>query len=185
MTRIVAGSARGRRLVVPGHGTRPTSERAREALFGTLDSYLEIVGARMLDLYAGTGAVGLEALSRGAKHATFVERNRTAIDVLRRNIAATGVGGAEPVQASVAAYLNAGTPPEPFDFGFADPPYALAEPALVEVLRALADPRWTAPGAIVVVERAAAASAPMWPIGYESIKEKRYGQSMLWYGRRR
>lgn len=185
MTRIVGGSAKGRRLVVPGYGTRPTSERAREALFSTLDRYLEIVGARVLDLYAGTGAVGLEALSRGAQHASFVERNRTAIDVLRRNIAATGLSGAEPVPASVAAYLDTATPPAPFDFAFADPPYALAEAALVEVLQALADPRWTAPGAIVVMERAAGARAPAWPIGYEPIKEKRYGHGMLWYGRRR
>jgi 16S rRNA (guanine966-N2)-methyltransferase len=185
VTRIVAGSAKGRRLVVPGHGTRPTSERAREALFSTLGSYLDIVGARVLDLYAGTGAVGLEALSRGAKHATFVERNRSAIDVLRRNAAATGLDGAEAVQASVTAYLETGRPPAQFEFTFADPPYALAEAALTEVLRALADPRWTAPGAIVVVERAAAASAPSWPIGYEPIKQKRYGQGMLWYGRRR
>jgi 16S rRNA (guanine966-N2)-methyltransferase len=185
VTRIVAGSAKGRRLVVPGHGTRPTSERAREALFSTLGSFLDLDGARVLDLYAGTGAVGLEALSRGAKHATFVERNRSAIDVLRRNVAATGLAGAEPVAASVTAYLDTGMASAPFDFTFADPPYALAESALVEVLRALADPRWTAPGAIVVVERAAGVSAPEWPIGYESIKEKRYGRGMLWYGRRR
>ena len=185
MTRIVAGSAKGRRLVVPGFGTRPTSERAREALFSTLGSYLDITGTRVLDLYAGTGAVGLEALSRGAKHATFVERNRAAAEVLRRNITTTGLGGAELVAASVTAYLSAAPAPEPFEFVFADPPYALSEPALVQVLRTLADPRWTEPGAVVVVERAAGTGAPAWPVGYESIKEKRYGEGMLWYGRRR
>jgi 16S rRNA (guanine966-N2)-methyltransferase len=185
VTRIVAGSAKGRRLLVPGHGTRPTSERAREALFSTLESYLDIAGTRVLDLYAGTGAVGLEALSRGAKHATFVERNRVAVDTLRRNIATTGLGGAELVPASVAAYLSAAPAAEPFELAFADPPYALSEPALVEVLRALADPRWTESGAIVVVERRTGTGALAWPVGYESIKEKRYGQGMLWYGRRR
>jgi len=184
VTRIVAGSAKGRRLLVPGHGTRPTSERAREALFSTLASYLDLAGTRVLDLYAGTGAVGLEALSRGAKHATFVERNRAALDALRRNIAITGLEGAELVSSSVAAYLGLGSG-QPFAFVFADPPYALSEAALTEVLRALADPRWTEPGAIVVVERSTAGGVPDWPVDYEPIKQKRYGQGMLWYGRRR
>jgi 16S rRNA (guanine966-N2)-methyltransferase len=184
VTRIVAGSAKGRRLLVPGHGTRPTSERAREALFSTLASYLDLAGTRVLDLYAGTGAVGLEALSRGAKHATFVERNRAALDVLRRNIAATGLDGAELVASSVAAYLGVGGG-RPFEFVYADPPYALSEAALIEVLRALADPRWTEPGAIVVVERTTTGGVLAWPVDYEPIKEKRYGRGMLWYGRRR
>ncbi len=184
MTRIVAGAAKGRQLVVPPRGTRPTSDRAREALFSTLAGLLDLDGARVLDLYAGTGAVGLEALSRGAAHVTFVESDRTAAAAVQRNVDAVGLPGASVVRSTVDTYL-AGHPDGPFDFAYADPPYALDEAALAGVLAALARPGWLAPGAVVVVERSARGPEPRWPGVIHSVKQKRYGEGVLWYGQRR
>lgn len=185
MTRIVAGAAKGRQLAVPARGTRPTSDRAREALFSTLTGLVDFEGARVLDLYAGTGAVGLEALSRGAAHATFVESNRAAVATLQRNIAAVGLPGAFVVRGTVEGYLAGRPGAPPFDLAYADPPYALEEAALADVLSALAAPGWLAPDAVVVVERAARGSEPSWPNVIQSIRQKRYGDGSLWYGRRR
>jgi 16S rRNA (guanine966-N2)-methyltransferase len=184
VTRIVAGAAKGRQLAVPARGTRPTSGRAREALFSTLTVMLDLAGARVLDLYAGTGAVGLEALSRGAAQATFVESDRAAVATLYRNIAAVGLPGASVVRGTVQEYL-AGRPDAPFDLAYADPPYALEEGALADVLSALAEPGWLVPDAVVVVERASRGSEPCWPNVIQSIRQKRYGEGSLWYGRRR
>lgn len=184
MSRIVGGAAKGRRLVVPPRGTRPTSDRAREALFNSLAGLLDLDGARVLDLFAGTGAVGLEALSRGAASATFVESDRAVSEFLRRNIASVGLAGAEIHRRPVTAYLGSGTD-EPFDLVFADPPYALEEDHLGGVLAALAVPCWLSAGAIVVVERSARGAEPSWPEPVEAIKHKRYGAGVLWYGRRR
>ena len=182
MTRIVAGAAKGRPLAVPPRGTRPTSDRAREALFSTLAGLLDLDGARVLDLYAGTGAVGLEALSRGAAHVTFVESDRTAAATVQRNADTVGLPGAHVVRRAVEAFLG-GPPDAPFDLVFADPPYALDEPALATVLAALAG--WLAPDGIVVVERSARGAEPQWPDVIQSVKQKRYGEGLLWYGRRR
>jgi 16S rRNA (guanine966-N2)-methyltransferase len=185
MTRIVAGTAKGRRLAVPARGTRPTSDRAREALFNTLAGLVDIDGARVLDLFAGSGAVGLEALSRGAAHATFVESDRKAADILTRNIATVGLPGAELLRCPVESFLLAATTAAPYRIIYADPPYALDETALSAVLGNLADPRWLEPDAVVVVERSARGEAPAWPSVIEPIKQKRYGEGVLWYGRRR
>jgi 16S rRNA (guanine966-N2)-methyltransferase len=183
--RIVGGTARGRRLAAPATGTRPTSDRTREALFNTLASMLAIDGARVLDLYAGTGAVGLEALSRGAAEAVLVESNRRALDVLRRNVELVAVPGAVVVGRPVATYL-ATAPEAPFDLVFADPPYALHDAKLAEVLIRLAQPGWLADDAVVVVERSARARAPEPPDGLLTpVAERRYGDSLLWYGRPR
>ena len=195
MTRIVAGVAKGRRLAVPDRGTRPTSERAREALFNSLAALLHVDAPRVLDLFAGSGAVGLEALSRGASTVEFVENDRTACEVVRRNISTVGLLGATLHRVTAAAYL-AGAPDEPFDLVFLDPPYALAEEPLAALLTALCarwdhrhdgrpqdTPRWLAPEAIVVVERSARGREPRWPEGLGVIKNKRYGEGVLWYGR--
>ena len=182
MTRIVAGAARGRRLVVPARGTRPTSDRAREGLFNTLGGLLDLNGARVLDLYAGTGAVGLEALSRGAGHVTFVESDRTAAATVQRNVDAVGLPGASVARTTVEGYLT-GVPGAPFDLVYVDPPYAVDDGTLADVLAAL--PGWLAPGALVVVERSARGAEPRWPNVIESVKQKRYGEGLLWYGRRR
>jgi 16S rRNA (guanine966-N2)-methyltransferase len=182
MTRIVAGEAKGRRLAVPPAGTRPTSERAREALFNSLGGLVDLDGARVLDLFAGTGAVGLEALSRGAAAVWFVESDRGACDVLRRNIATVGLGGATLHRAQVASFLAGRAPDEPFDVAYLDPPYAYAEDELAAVLEALVG-GWLAPAAVVVVERSARGAEPRWPIHVTPLKQRRYGEGMLWYGR--
>jgi 16S rRNA (guanine966-N2)-methyltransferase len=184
MTRIVAGDAKGRRLTVPTRGTRPTSERAREALFNSLRGLVDIEGARVLDLFAGTGAVGLEALSRGASAATFVESDRSACEILRRNIAAVGIEGAELHRAQAASFLVARTPDAPYDVAFLDPPYAYRDDHLATLLTSLGD-GWLAPDAVVVVERSARGGEPRWPAHVTPVKQRRYGEGMLWYGRAR
>jgi 16S rRNA (guanine966-N2)-methyltransferase len=182
--RIVAGLAKGRRLATPAGPTRPTSDRAREGLFSSLATLLDLDGARVLDLFAGTGAVGLEALSRGAAAALFVESDRAAAEVLRRNIDTVALPGAQVVKRPVAGFL-ADTEPQPFDLVFADPPYALADDALAGLLADLAARPWLAADAVLVVERAARGSAPPWPEGVTPLQHRRYGEGVLWYGRRR
>jgi 16S rRNA (guanine966-N2)-methyltransferase len=184
VTRIVGGVAKGRRLGVPARATRPTSERAREALFSSLAALVELDGARVLDLFAGSGAVGLEALSRGARAVTFVETDRHAYDVLRHNIDVVGLDGAEAHRRLAATHLVGGSD-EPYDLVFADPPYALGEEQLGALLSVLAAPQWLADGAVVVVERSARGVAPQWPDTIEAVQQKRYGEGVLWYGRRR
>jgi 16S rRNA (guanine966-N2)-methyltransferase len=182
--RIVAGAAKGRRLTVPAKGTRPTSERAREALFNALRALLDVDGARVLDLFAGSGAVGLEALSRGAAAATFVESDRAAVAVLRRNVDTVGLPGAS-VLARPAASVLAGEPGAPYDLVFADPPYALSDADLDVLLRRLVDGRWLAADALVIVERSARDEPLAWPDGVAPVMNRRYGEGQLWYGRRR
>ena len=182
MTRIVAGSAKGRRLLVPTRGTRPTSDRAREALFSTLGGLLDLDGAQVLDLYAGTGAVGLEALSRGASHVTFVESDRAAAAILHRNVETVSLPGAQVVIGTVEGYL-AGGEGAPFDLAYLDPPYALDDAALGAVLTGLVASHRLVTGAMVVVERPAQALEPRWPDVIQSVKQRRYGAGVLWYGR--
>lgn len=183
MTRIVAGAARGRLLVVPrGTATRPTSERAREGLFNTLTSLLHTVaGLRVLDLYAGTGALGLEALSRGAAAAVFVEHERAPLAALRANVSALGLAGAQVVPVRVERFLaEAGDGPA-YDVVLADPPYALTGPDLAPVLAALVPV--LAPAAVVAVERSSRTGPPPWPDGLTGVRSRRYGEATLWYGR--
>jgi 16S rRNA (guanine966-N2)-methyltransferase len=181
--RIIAGSAGGRRLAVaPGRGTRPTSDRAREGLFATVEAIRGgLTGAAVLDLYAGSGAVGLEALSRGATDVLLVEADSRAARVIRANIAALGLPGARLVNATVARALAAGQPQQQRDFVFADPPYAVPDEELTTMLTALML-GWLAPGALVAVERAARSGAPTWPPGYEPDRSRRYGEATVWYG---
>lgn len=185
MTRIVGGVAKGRRLAVPSRGTRPTSERAREALFSSLAGLVDVDGARVLDLFAGSGAVGLEALSRGAAEVVLVDADRTACDSLHRNVTAVGLPGARVHRRPAAAFLTNGGVDIGFDLVFADPPYAFSDEHVAGLLGALVDGDWLAEGAVVVVERSARSSAPTWPDGLEPVKQRRYGEGMLWYGRRR
>jgi 16S rRNA (guanine966-N2)-methyltransferase len=185
VTRIVSGIAKGRRLEVPARGTRPTSDRAREALFSSLTVLLDLQGARVLDLFAGTGAVGLEALSRGAAQAAFVESARSAASVLQANIDALGLPGAVVHRCSVESFLAATAGERPFDLVFADPPYALGDSELAAILQVLsAESRWLAAEAVVVVERPARGGPPPWPDVIQPIKDRRYGEGVLWYGRR-
>jgi 16S rRNA (guanine966-N2)-methyltransferase len=185
MTRIVAGVAKGRRLAVPQRGTRPTSERAREALFNSLRGLVEISGARVLDLFAGTGAVGLEALSRGASVVEFVESDRAACEMIKRNISTVGLDTAVLHRRQAATFLVGAGADEPFDLVFLDPPYAYGEGHLSSLLSTAVDGAWLAAHAVVVVERSARGTEPGWPEELELVKQKRYGEGVLWYGRRR
>lgn len=181
MTRIVAGVAGGRRLQVPPRGTRPTSERVREALFSSLETLVDLDGAVVLDLYAGSGALGFEALSRGAAGAVFVESDKRAAEVLRSNAKALGLPGA--VVLNRTAESAVAEPPEaPFDVVLADPPYAVGDDQLGRVLFALVANGWTKPGALVVVERDARSAEPAWPSAVESLRCKRYGDTALHWG---
>ncbi len=165
MARVIAGEAGGRRLAVPdGRNTRPTSDRAREGLFATVVSLTgSLDGARVLDLYAGSGAVGLEALSRGAEHVLLVESGARAARVIRDNIAAIGLPGAELATDRVERVLAKGPDNGPYHVVFADPPYALAGDEVSAMLQMVSDHGWLAPEALVIVERATRSGPVSWP----------------------
>ena len=184
MARVIAGEAGGRRLAVPdGRDTRPTSDRAREGLFATITSIAgPLDGARVLDLYAGSGAVGLEALSRGAGHVLLVEQGARAVRVIRENIEAIGLPGAVLVADRVERVLGRGPDGDRYDLVFADPPYALADAAVERVLSLLAEGGWLAPGALVIVERATRSGPVSWPDGFTPDRDRRYGEATFWYG---
>ncbi|WP_132993687.1 16S rRNA (guanine(966)-N(2))-methyltransferase RsmD [Gordonia zhaorongruii] len=176
MTRIIAGEFRGRRLGVPADSTRPTSDRVREAVFSMLGARMDLDGLRVADLYAGTGALGLEALSRGAESLLLVESDRRAAKVVRDNIAVCRASGrARVVERTVASFLAA--PAATFDLVLIDPPYdvetADVEQVLFSMLPALADGAW------VVVERASRSPGLTWPDGYDVVTEKRYGDTVV------
>ena len=199
---MIAGEAGGRRLAVPdGRDTRPTSDRAREGLFATISSMVgSLAGARVLDLYAGSGAVGLEALSRGAEHVLLVEHGARAARVIRENIEAIGLPGAVLVADRVERVLARGPAPagdqdgtgpaggqdstaqDRYDVVFADPPYALADAGVSRILILLAARGWLAPGALVIVERATRSGPPNWPDGFVPDRARRYGEATFWYG---
>ncbi|MFW2513416.1 16S rRNA (guanine(966)-N(2))-methyltransferase RsmD [Demequina sp. SO4-13] len=180
MTRIIAGDLGGRRITVPPRGTRPTTDRVREALFSRLDHQDAIHGARALDLYAGSGALGLEALSRGAASATFVEAAGSAARVLQANARELGVGEkARVVKEKVLPFLTRST--DQWDLVLLDPPYDIAPSDLTAVLGALA-PRLAA-DAVVVVEWASKALRVDWPVGLEIERERDYGQTRLHWAR--
>lgn len=174
--RIIAGAARGRRLTVPrGEAVRPTADRTREALFSSLAPRLP--GAHVVDLYAGAGGLGLEALSRGAASVTFVEQARPALAALRHNIEVVGVPGAHVVAGTLPGALGRSMPGAPFELALLDPPYALDERAVAAVLVALVP--LLAADAEVVVERASRAPAPPWPAALRPRQPRRYGAATL------
>jgi 16S rRNA (guanine966-N2)-methyltransferase len=181
VTRIVAGSVGGRRIGVPRNGVRPTSERVREALFAALDAEGAVRGAAVLDLCAGSGALGLEALSRGASHALFVESDRRVAAVLRDNLAALALGGGEVRPASAASVL--GDPaPRAYDLLLADPPYAVGDDEVAGWLQEAVTNGWLAPGALVVLERPTRAGTFSWPEPLRPLRERRYGDTVLHLG---
>lgn len=186
MTRVIAGRAGGRRLAVPpGTGTRPTSDRAREGLFSTWQSLLggPLDGERVLDLYAGSGAVGLEALSRGAGHTLLVETDTRAVRTLRENVKSLGLPGAE-VRAGKARQVVQSPPPrQPYDIVFLDPPYAVSDDDLREILVTLRTEGWLAAQALVTVERSTRGGEFGWPPGFDALRARRYGEGTFWYGR--
>ena len=182
MTRLISGAARGRRLKVPPSGVRPTGDRAREGLFNSLGTLLDLEGAAVLDLYAGSGALGLEALSRGAREVVLVENGPRVLPVLRANVAAVGLPGARVVPGSVPTVV-AGAPPARFDLVLADPPYAVPAAEVLGVLGALVTGEWLVPGGVVVVERSAREEPWEWPTPLSGIRDRRYGEALLRYGR--
>jgi 16S rRNA (guanine966-N2)-methyltransferase len=191
MTRVIAGQAGGRRLAVPpGTTTRPTSDRAREGLFASLLSELGTFdGVRVLDLYAGSGAIGLEALSRGAGRVLLVESDARAAAVIKANVKAVDLPGATVAVDRVERLLT--RPPTPagapagatdrFDLVIADPPYALTDDAVARVLTLLQG-GWLADDALVVIERATRSGPLDWPPGFLPGKSRRYGEATFWYG---
>jgi 16S rRNA (guanine966-N2)-methyltransferase len=190
MTRIIAGALGGRRLVAPtGALTRPTSDRVREAFFSTLHTMVDLAGARFADLYAGSGAVGLEALSRGAAHALLVESDARAARIIRDNIVALRAGAAARLITGKVATVLA-RPPDggPYDVVFADPPYAVSDEDLAEVQQSLVANGWLAPDAVLAVERSSRTQRHgehwAWVPGVTADRSRRYGETTLWYGRR-
>lgn len=187
MTRIIAGTHGGRTLrTPPGSGTRPTSDRVREALFSALDARDAVAGAHVLDLYAGSGALGLEALSRGAASVVLVESDRRAADTIRGNIRTLGVGAVARVLATTvtSALAPDPAPGEAADLVLVDPPYNVGEEALAAVLGRLAA-GWAAPGALVVVERSSRSPEPVWARGLKRDgKPRRYGETTVWLAER-
>ncbi|MEV7545107.1 16S rRNA (guanine(966)-N(2))-methyltransferase RsmD [Streptomyces sp. NPDC089915] len=184
MTRVIAGTAGGRRLAVPpGTGTRPTSDRMREGLFSTWESLHGIEDSRVLDLYGGSGAVGLEALSRGAAHTLLVEAEAKAAKAIRDNIRTLGLPGAE-FRAGKAEQIVAGAASgEPYDIVFLDPPYAVEHGELGEILLTLRANGWLTDDALVTVERSTRSGPFPWPEGFEPLRSRKYGEGTLWYGR--
>lgn len=176
MPRIIAGEFRGRRLAAPADSTRPTSDRVREAIASMLGARMDLAGARVLDLYAGTGALALEALSRGAATAVLVESDRKAAVVARENIAVCGAAAsARVVHRTVASFLSA--PGPRYDLVFLDPPYALTAAEVAEALAALVEhldgDGW------VVLERATRSEAVVWPEGLAPVASKVYGDTAI------
>jgi len=184
VTRIIAGAARGRRLAVPpGRATRPTSDRAREGLFSALESLLGAwSGVRVLDLYAGSGAVGLEALSRGAAAVLLVESDAGAARAIRVNAGSLGLPGASVVTTPVERLVRTPPPEEPYGLVFADPPYEVAADTVAGVLTRARRSGWLAGDAVVVVERASRDEPWTWPAGFRPGRSRRYGEATLWYG---
>lgn len=180
MTRIIAGTAGSLTLKTPGGGTRPTSDRVREAIFSALESRDLVEGARVVDLYAGSGALGLEAASRGASAVTLVDRAGPAVKACRDNAALVGRQVAATVDVSaqpVLAYLRASS--ATWDIAFMDPPYDFDEAELAADLAMLA-PR-LAPDAVVLVERSSRSPEPAWPDGIALDRRKDYGDTTLWW----
>lgn len=181
--RIVAGTAGGRRFAVPaGTSTRPTSDRAREAMFSTLTALRDLDGIAVLDLYAGSGALGLEALSRGAATATFVESDPAAAKVIAANGSALNLVGVDVRCETVERFARRGGAPA-YDLLVADPPYDVAADVLAGILSVLATERVVAAG-IVVVERSSREAEWLWPAPLQALRVRRYGSGTLWYGRR-
>ena len=178
MTRIIGGVAGGRRIAVPPRGTRPTTDRVRESLFNILAARRDLTGLAVLDLYAGSGALGLEALSRGAASALFVESDQRALSTIARNIKTLELTGATLRRGAVAAVLAGGTP-TPVDLVFADPPYGIDADDVGGVLAALTDHDWVRQGTIAAIERPVTSAALRWPAGWSVWPERAYGDTRL------
>lgn len=186
MSRIIAGRAKGRTLVVPKSGTRPTSDRVRESLFSMLDSRIaDWSEIRVLDLYAGSGALGLEAISRGAVAATLVDHAAAAISAIGKNVAAVGaVAEVEICKAQVGPWVaGQRVGRAPFSLVFADPPYDLDQAEISRSLELLAVQGLLEPGALIVVERSTRGLPFEFPESqFEPVAEREYGDTLIKIG---
>lgn len=185
MSRIISGAAGGVRLAsVPGDNTRPTTDRVKESLFSKLESYDIIRGARVLDAFGGSGALGCEALSRGAASVTLLDTYPKAVAVIRKNVAAvekamgrTGSSSTRVQQAQALTYVKSAS--GPWDLVFVDPPYAMPNEQVSELLEALT-PK-LAEGAVVVVERSSRDAEPVWGEGLYCFSTRQHGETVLYY----
>jgi 16S rRNA (guanine966-N2)-methyltransferase len=184
VTRIIGGTAGGRRLRAPrGPATRPTADRVREALFSTLESTLgSLRGLRVLDVYAGSGAVGLEAVSRGAAAVTLVEQDRAVAELIRSNVRDTGLTDVTVLHLRAERLAATASSGGTFDVAFFDPPYTVSSEDLGVVIADLHAAGWFSPDALLVVERPGRAGWE-WPQGVAAVRSRRYGDTMLFYGR--
>jgi 16S rRNA (guanine966-N2)-methyltransferase len=181
--RVIAGSLRGRRLVAPaGDAVRPTKDIVREAVFSALDARGALRGASVLDLYAGSGALAIEALSRGAEHAVLVERDRDALAAISQNVEQLELGKrAAAVRLDVERFVAGGPPGEaPFSLVFADPPYGTTDAAVAALLEALGAPGWLTAGAVIAVERGVRAGIDV-PDGFRACWERRFGDTLVFF----
>jgi 16S rRNA (guanine966-N2)-methyltransferase len=185
VTRIISGVARSRRLRTPsGAATRPTADRVREALFSSLDRQIgTLAGKRFLDVYAGSGAVGLEARSRGAAAVLLIESDRRAAEVIRQNANALALGDVRVIAAKAERLATQAPPQDPFDVAFFDPPYSVAPSRLRQVMSHMSASGWFRDSAVLVVERSRRDADWTWPPELNAVQSKRYGETTLWYGR--
>lgn len=176
MTRIIAGNARGRTIKVPPEGTRPTTDRAREGLFSSLQVRFGFEGERVLDLFAGSGALGLEAASRGADEVTLVDNNHKAVEICTANAKVVGHPNVRVVEAKASTFIS-GAPKGHYTMVLADPPYDLSDEAAAELVQALIP--LLAEDAVVVMERHSDSPEMDWPAGFEptgqKLKKRTYG----------
>ena len=183
--RIIAGVAKGRSLSSVAGATRPTSDRAREAIFSTLTSeFGDFLGLHVLDLFSGSGAMGLEALSRGASLVHCVEKDDAAAKTISTNNAlvqkAQPVGVFHLFHISAQKFVDAPAQNQ-YHFVYIDPPYDFADAELVQVLEKLLENNFYKDGAVIAVERASKSPQPVWPLGYEPSRTKVYGQASIYY----
>lgn len=182
MTRIIAGMWGGRAIKAPtDRNTRPTTDRVREALFAKIDHLDRLRGATVLDLFAGSGALGLEALSRGAGHAHFVDHSAAVTSVLRENIGTLGATHTTVTTTDVAACVRRPAP-QPFDVVLCDPPYDLPSDDVTSILADLVNNGWLAPDTLVMVERPRRGQSLQWPAAFEDVTTKQYGETILEFG---
>lgn len=192
MTRIIAGRAGGVRLATPANqNTRPTTDRVREAVFSTLMTWCgtvdapvgeQLAGIAFLDLFAGSGAVGLEASSRGASSVVLLEKDARTAQLIKTNIAATGLSGTV-VTADAEKWLTTSTV-RGFDVIFLDPPYQVSTDAVSQLIHLLVDRGWLIADGLIVVERNSRSTEPAWPAELSQVWSRRYGETMIFYCRR-
>lgn len=193
MTRVIAGTHKGRRILVPEVGVRPTTDRVREAIFSSVASRFDFVGKRVLDLYSGTGALAIEALSRGCSYAVLVEADRKIAGTTKQNVTKLDLfercdivttDALQLISQSRLENANPSIQQGPFELIFIDPPYEESSESVSELLLAMIDNLWVADASLVVVERATKSAPIEWPASFASVESRPYGDTTVWYGQR-